>query len=79
MGEKYRGISDILNGLSGGKIYYGYGHKEKDWLIPGALESESWAQFGRILYENNDAVIELMNELFPNFFNSAIIALKGLV
>ena len=76
MGEVYRGIADILNGLSGGEVYYGYGHSKKYWSRAGALEAEAWAQFGRISYENKTEVIELLNMLFPNFNRSAIIALK---
>ena len=77
MGEPYRGVADILNGLSGGKITYGYGHLPKYWTNPGSLESEAWAQFGRILYENNAEATKMLAEVFPGFTESAILALKG--
>lgn len=31
--DEYRGISDILNGMSGGKIQFGYGHKPIYWQL----------------------------------------------
>ncbi|MDE6588939.1 MAG: hypothetical protein K2K53_01055 [Oscillospiraceae bacterium] len=79
MGEAYRGIADILNGLSGGKVYYGYGHSEKYWSSQGALEAEAWAQFGRIQFENDEDVLEMLRKIFPNFSECATIALKGMV
>ena len=77
--EEYRGISDILNGLSGGKIYYGAGHMESYWKESGRLEAEAWAQFGRIQFENNEVVIKFFQEIFPNFSRCAMIALKGAI
>lgn len=79
MGEAYRGIADILNGLSGGKIAYGYGHLSKYWANPGSLESEAWAQFGRVLYENNTETMKMLVEVFPSFAEGAILALRGVV
>ena len=79
MGEAYRGIADILNGLSGGEITYGYGHFSKYWATPGSLESEAWAQFGRIQYENDPEIMKMLSELFPAFNENAILALKGVV
>lgn len=29
--EKYRGLSDILNGVSKGQIKFGYGHRNAYW------------------------------------------------
>ena len=79
MGEAYRGIADILNGLSGGKESYGFKHSAGYWATPGALEAEAWAQFGRIQYENNPEVLKMLSELFPNFNGSAILALKWVI
>jgi len=79
MGEAYRGIADILNGLSGGRITFGYGHLPKYWTKQGALESEAWAQYGRVLYENNVEATKMLSEVFTNFAESAILALKGVV
>lgn len=75
----YRGISDILNGLSSGKIRYGYGHEPGYWKQKGALSSEAWAQFGRILYENDREVMKMLYGIFPNFKESAILALKEVI
>ena len=77
--EEYRGISDIINGLSGGTINFGYYHKSEYWKRTGSLEAEAWAQFGRMQYENNPEVLKMLSELFPNFARDAMMALKGLV
>lgn len=79
MGEAYRGIADILNGCSGGRIKYGFRHAPEYWAAPGALESEAWAQFGRILYENDSEVKKMLSEVFPSFSERAILALEGVV
>lgn len=76
---EYRGIADILNGFSNGTVYYGYGHKEGYWKQQGALESEAWAQFGRIQFQNDPNVIKMLQEIFPNFFERAMIKLKELI
>lgn len=77
MYPQYRGIADILNGFSEGKIYYGYGHKEAYWKKEGALEAEAWAQFGRVMYDNDPQVKEMFAELFPNLLRNAIIVAEG--
>lgn len=77
--EKYRGISDILDGMSDGKVDYGYGHSEDYWKDPRMMEAEAWAQFGGIHFENDPEVMKLFELLFPNFSRNAIIALKGLM
>ena len=63
--REYRGISDIINGMSGGKIHLGYRHTEDYWKKDGKLESETWAQYGRMFYQNDNAIV-LASELFPN-------------
>ena len=77
MHSQYRGIADILNGFSDGEAYYGYGHKIKYWKRQGALEAEAWAQFGRILFENDPQVQEMFGDIFPNLLRDAIMATKG--
>ena len=79
MRPEYRGVADILNGLSGGEIHYGYGHGKRYWAQAGTLEAEAWAQFGRMLYNNDVEVIKLLSEVFPNFERRAIIALEELI
>lgn len=75
--ENYRGISDIISGLSGDSINLGYHHKAAYWSQSGALEREAWAQFGRVYYDNDSDVVKMMKSVFTNFDNSAIMALKG--
>ena len=77
--NEYRGISDILNGLSDGEIRYGYGHSPAYWKRQGALEAEAWAQFGAVQYENNSEALKIFSTLFSNFNESATLTLKGLI
>lgn len=79
LGESYRGIADILNGMSGGKERYGFGHSEEYWKRPGSLESEAWAQFGRIYFGNDPDVKKMFEDIFPNLSRHAMMALKGLI
>lgn len=62
--EMYRGISDILNGMSGGKIRLGYRHEDRYWENKSNLEREVWAQYGRMLYRNDESIV-FAKELFP--------------
>ena len=78
--EKYRGISDIFSGLTMDKLNFGFGHDREYWLgNRNKLPKEAWAQYGSILYRNDEEVIEMFKELFPNFYESATIALKELM
>lgn len=79
MKPEYRGIADILNGLSGGKETYGYKHSIDYWSSSGTLEAEAWAQFGRIQFGNDPEVLKMLSEVFPNFAKDAMLALKGLI
>lgn len=75
---EYRGIADILNGLSGETVQYGFGHDEEYWAKEGNLEAEAWAQYGRVFYENNREVIAMFEEVFPSFAKKARESLGGL-
>ena len=79
LNEPYRGIADILNGMSGGKKKYGFGHEEEYWKKPGSLESEAWAQFGRVYFNNGPDVKKMFEDIFPNLSSHAMMALKGLI
>lgn len=74
--DKYRGISDIISGLSKDQINFGFHHKKEYWQKSGKLQAESWAQFGRIYYENNPEAREMFSELFTNYEKDAIICLE---
>lgn len=63
--EKYRGVSDIINGMTNGEINLGYYHKTEYWKKPYKLQKETFAQYGRFLYDNNSEVMKTVNELFP--------------
>ena len=77
--KPYRGIADVLNGMAGGKINYGFGHGIEYWKNPGMLEAEAWAQFGRIYFDNDPAVKKMFAELFPALNRHAMMSLKGLI
>lgn len=80
MGERYRGISDILSGLTKGNVKFGYGHSKDYWkLSEDRLSMEAWAQFGRIGYENDEEVIQMLKDIFPQFAKEALETLKGLI
>lgn len=76
--EEYRGISDIIHGLSMGAINLGYGHDELYWNDSGTAEMEAWAQFGRIYYANNPNARKMFSTLFPNFEKDAVRKARGL-
>lgn len=65
--EKYRGISDIISGMTMDKINLGYHHEYDYWKTEIHIPSEAWAQFGRINYDNDFEVQKMFSELFPNF------------
>ena len=66
--EEYRGVSDILNGMSGGKIKLGYRHSAQYWEHTLALEKETWAQFGRTLYNENENAIDMLKFICPETY-----------
>ncbi len=75
--EPYRGISDILHGMSKGKIFLGYGHTKKDyWKKPFRVEKETWAQYGRMIYMQNEDVWIVTNSIFPNITEQVNVILK---
>ena len=78
--EEYRGISDIFSGLTNNKLHFGYRHDKEYWLKNRKnLSKEAWGQYGRITYTNDEQVIKTLQELFPNFYECATIALKELI
>lgn len=76
---KYRGISDIIHGCSDGKVDLGYGHYLPGyWSKHKKLERETFAQTGRILYDNDDEVLNMFKTEFPETFNEILKILEGL-
>lgn len=63
--EKYRGVSDILNGMSSGKIRLGYRHEDSYWEKEKRIESETWAQYGRMIFQDDEEVLGFAEALFP--------------
>ncbi len=77
--EPYRGISDILHGMSKRKINLGYIHPNPDyWNKPFAVEKETWAQYGRMIYMQNKEVWIVANNIFPSITKQINIILEEL-
>lgn len=66
--EEYRGLSDILEGVSGSKVFLGYGHGREYWKQQLKVEKETWAQIGRMVYLNDPNVIKMLEKLFPETY-----------
>lgn len=77
--SEYRGISDIINGMSQGRIKTGFYHSVEYWKRENALEKETWAQFGRILFEQNEKVMDILSELLPETMAEVLRILKEMV
>lgn len=79
--EEYRGISDVLTGLTakfgkGFTIDFGYSHEDDYYLDGTNLEKESWAQFGRVYYDNNPKVTDMFESLLGNLYKDCTDAVK---
>jgi len=73
---KYRGISDIISGITNDDINLGFHHKKAYWEVdPNRKIKEAFAQTGRIYYDNDPDVIAMFNELFPSFSHNVLVKL----
>lgn len=77
--NEYRGISDILNGMSKGEIRLGYRHEDSYWKKEKVLERETWAQYGRMLFQNDKKVMEMAETLFPETTREVFRILKEMI
>lgn len=76
---EYRGVADILNGLSAGNIWLGFSHNKMYWKKKDRLEAEAWAQFGRILFMQNGEVLNFMQRNFPNTYAEVIRIIERMI
>ena len=76
--SKYKRISDIIHGCSGGEVNLGYGHYKKDYWVENSVEKETWAHCGAIYYSSDDDVISLLEELFPTTAGEFLRTIRGL-
>lgn len=76
--KEYIGVSDIINGMTGGKIDMGYIHPAAYWT-KGALQTETWAQYGRMLYEQNEDCLSLIKKIFPETTNEILRILREMI
>ena len=61
------------------KIFLGYGHREEGyWDKPFALEKETWANYGSMIYMQNEEVWVTANNIFPSITKQVNIILKEL-
>ena len=73
-------LSDILHGCSNGAIDLGYGHYDTDyWMSINALQKETLAHHGAILYNQNEKVIEMYSKLFRRSKREITLKLRELV
>lgn len=70
--KEYRGISDIINGLSNGDIRLGFRHSKSYWKVEKNLEAETWAQFGRMFYAQDEAVLSMLKEILPQTYEEVV-------
>ncbi|WP_461816155.1 hypothetical protein [Faecalimonas sp.] len=77
--NEYRGISDILNGMSKGEIRLGYRHEDSYWKKEKVLERETWVQYGRMLFQNDKKVTEMAETLFPETTREVFRILKEMI
>ncbi len=76
----YRGVADIINGMTKGKVCLGTGHGPTYWKSgKNVLPREAWAQFGRTYFDNQEKAVQAFQELFPNFNRRAIMTLKEMI
>ena len=50
--------------MTNGKTNLGYRHSISYWKKPYSLQKETFAQYGRMYYEENDDVLKMLKELF---------------
>ena len=62
---EYRGVSDIINGMTGGAVNLGYRHEKSYWKNPSKLPKETFAQYGRMYFEENEDVMKMIQDIFP--------------
>ena len=64
--KEYRGISDIIHGISYSAIDLAYGHyKDGYWTKKFKIQKETFAQYGRMYFEENENVLKMLQDVFP--------------
>lgn len=76
---EYRSMSDILNGMSKSEINLGFIHNKEYWEKSGRVEAETFAQFGRVVYQNNQQISSMMKDLFPNSYREAMQTIERMI
>lgn len=79
MRREYRGVADIINGMSGGEIKMGYRHADGYWKKKDALQKEAWAQYGRMYYSGDKEVLGVLKDIFPETTREFERIVRGMV
>ena len=75
-----RSYKDTLHGARDGKVFWGYGHLRPGyWERENELQKETFAQFGRILYDQDDDVLKMTEEIFENTSREVLERIKGMM
>ncbi|MCK5779635.1 MAG: hypothetical protein KAH04_01375 [Psychrilyobacter sp.] len=77
--EKYREVSDIINGITGGKIKYNYGHSQDYWRSGGikVVGAEVFADLFVIYATNDEKQRKVIEELYPKLYSDFINLISG--
>ena len=72
--SRYREVSDIINGITGGKIKYNYGHPQEYWVNGGikAVVAEVFADLFVIYATNDEEQKKVIKELYPGLYEDFI-------
>lgn len=77
------GYSDPIRTLCMVRVterYLGYGHLRPGyWERENVLQKETFAQFGRILYDQDDDVLKMTEEIFENTSREVLERIKGMM
>ena len=75
---EYRGISDIISGMTGDRINFGFHHDADYWKKTLNLQKETFAQYGRMYFEENPEVLKMLGEIFPDITSQINVILKAI-
>ena len=64
--------------MSKGEINLGFIHEKEYWNINGKVEAETFAQFGRMMFTNPEAM-QMMEDIFPNSYKEVTETLERII
>lgn len=73
-------LQEVMEAVLAGKVFWGYGHLRPGyWERENVLQKETFAQFGRILYDQDDDVLKMTEEIFENTSREVLERIKGMM